>query len=97
MTDYVEREAVLREIKEFAEEFCECDYVFPPMVRDIKRLPAADVRPVVRGNWEEWWPSELCLIFTGEEMLWMCSECAAKFSERKNFCSNCGADMREEQ
>ncbi len=55
---------------------------------------AEDLRPVARGKWIEWWPSDCALIMTGEEMLWMCSECTAKFSAKSSFCPNCGADMR---
>ena len=59
----------------------------------IEALPAADVRPVVRGRWIEDWE-------TG------CSECSAchdtflwedyKGVAEWNFCPNCGADMKEE-
>lgn len=62
----------------------------------LKRIPAAEVRPVVRGEWKEWWPGDCALIMTGEEMLWACSECGSKYSEKQNYCPNCGADMRPE-
>ena len=60
----------------------------------IKNLPAADVRPVVRGHWEE---SPMNGI--------VCSECGRErplepFGEtgwNSDFCPWCGADMREEQ
>ena len=48
---------------------------------------AADVRPVVRGRWEN---------FRGKPR---CSRCKAVWPEDyydHNFCPNCGADMREE-
>lgn len=53
--------------------------------RVIAGVPAADVRPVVRGKW----------IRNGWSL--RCSECGydMPFSVR-NFCPNCGADMREE-
>ena len=46
------------------------------------------------GRWEEWWP-DICLIMTGEEMLYRCSACDAKYAdiEGKNYCPNCGAEM----
>lgn len=66
------------------------------VIEYLDEVPAADVQPVVRGKWEEWWPGDCALIMTGEEMLWMCSKCNAKFLEQSNFCPNCGADMREE-
>lgn len=47
------------------------------------------------GKWEEWRPGAGALILTGEEMLWQCSVCGAKFAEKSNFCPRCGADMRE--
>ena len=62
---------------------------------NLRKLTAADVRPVVRGEWKEWWPGDCALIMTGEEMLWACNECGSKYSEKQNFCPNCGADMRE--
>ena len=53
--------------------------------RVIAGVPAADVRPVVRGKW----------IRNGWSF--RCPECGHDilFSVR-NFCPNCGADMREE-
>lgn len=62
----------------------------------LEELPSAQPERN-KGEWLEWWPGEAALIMTGEEMLWMCSVCEAKFTERKNFCPNCGADMRGEK
>ena len=47
MAEYIDREAALLEIEEWADTFCECDYVWPHVIKSIKKLPAADVRPVV--------------------------------------------------
>lgn len=47
MNDYIDREEALLEIEEWADTFCECDYVWPHVIKSIKELPAADVRPVV--------------------------------------------------
>lgn len=47
MAEYIEREAALLEIEEWADTFCECDYVWPHVIESITKLPAADVRPVV--------------------------------------------------
>lgn len=55
--------------------------------------------PAVSGRWEEWFPPKH-MIFTGEEMLYRCSSCTAKYSDVEGFryCPNCGArmDMEEE-
>ena len=53
----------------------------------VSEIPAADVRPVVRGRWEN---------FRGKPR---CSRCKAVWPEDyydHNFCPNCGADMRGE-
>ena len=55
-------------------------------VEDVEKLPFADVRPVVRGTWEKNGWSIRCSV-CGYDM---------PFATR-NFCPNCGADMREER
>ena len=48
-------------------------------------LPAADVRPVVRGKWID-----------HQEGRWIyvkCSECGTVHDVKSNFCPNCGAAM----
>lgn len=68
--------------------------------REIKDIPAADVRPVKRGKWEK-----------DSDGLSVCSECGEVALQRvfikvpdtivdlqmveSKFCPNCGADMRE--
>lgn len=59
--------------------------------KKLDHIPAADVRPVVRGHFTH----------DGSEWTnrWICSECGYKWFFTKaecNFCPNCGADMREE-
>ena len=50
---------------------------------------AADVRPVVHG---EWWPAK-----DGYYGHVMCSACHKIESHDTDFCPNCGADMRKPQ
>ena len=58
----------------------------------LRNLPAADVRPVVRGKWEQ----------TKDEfgIYNKCSACGKEYYcgpiAPFNFCPNCGAEMREE-
>ena len=54
-----------------------------------------DVVEVVHAHWDEWWPGNCALIMTGEEMLYQCSACTAKFSDVEGFrhCPHCGAFM----
>lgn len=70
----------------------------------LSEIPAADVRPVVRGHWE--WDENGMDLGLGA---WKCSECKAIpqtwwNADKANplrcsgsrFCGNCGADMRPE-
>ena len=61
----------------------------------IDNAPAEAVAPVERGRWEEWWPGDCSKIMTGEEMLYHCSVCSAKYAdvEGMRYCPRCGAFM----
>ena len=59
----------------------------------VENAPTVDAAPVVHGEWKEWWPSSCALIMTGEEMLYRCTRCDAKYADTSNFCPNCGAKM----
>ena len=56
-------------------------------MRLINDLPAADVKPVVRGKW-----IELGKYIDGYN--WRCSVCKRESTMAINYCPNCGADMR---
>lgn len=93
MTDYISREAALNAIKfaELGEEYAV-----------VELLPAADVRPVVRGEWVETieqngWEDVRCATCSacGDSYVldeWGIDDLKGLF----NFCPNCGADMRKE-
>ena len=63
-----------------------------PALRDIDREPAADVVPVVRGEW----------IWNDDNGYYYCEKCGAvsprkdqngEYMDCPNFCANCGAKM----
>ena len=99
MPEYIEREAALKCICSDCFEgnmeengFCgiSCDDY-----KRISKIPAADVRPVVRGRWIRHYEQA----DTGEDIItypcgWVCSECGRWESEDEPFC-NCGAKMEE--
>ena len=94
MADYISREAAIEKITALinksgkytayesgADDAC---YIVE------HEVPAADVRPVVRGKWNhdgsDW------------KNRFICDQCGYKWffeAEEANFCPNCGADMRE--
>ena len=82
--EYIEREAVLTLVEPDARPF---------LAERIKQLPAADVRPVVRGKWEP-------VVAANEDGSpyqagIRCSECCHFDVWEFNFCPNCGANMEE--
>ena len=99
MAEYIEREAAIKELCRDCEA-CGGDKGMCSEYRFIQTLPAADVRPVVRGKWEE---VDRAPIFEGmgEHSTYRCSSCRAyQFYDvfddgtaRYNFCPNCGCAM----
>ena len=79
---YIEREAANALLLE------ECSpKVAAYLIDAVAAIPAADVRPVMRGKWN-----------MVKYPLYECSNCGAVFQEvgyGHNFCPNCGAYMRE--
>ena len=67
--------------------------------QQAKNIESLDVAPVVHARWDEWWPPKH-MILTGEEMLYRCSSCTAKYADISglNYCPFCGAkmDLQEE-
>ena len=110
MSEYIEREKALDFISEVEPIICmppDNKPTFtavkdPDMVAYLESIPAADVRPVVRGKWKR------VVDFTGVEAFgyketmivgYGCNVCGYEVDVSEgdyNFCPNCGADMREE-
>ena len=107
--EYIEREAALAFQNEVEPILCRNVVTHDimsatkdaDMVKYLQSIPAANVRPVVRGEWIGY-PE--CLkypnAYTDDHIV--CSVCEECFSildncaERFDFCPHCGADMREE-
>ena len=106
MAEYIEREALMRRIKEI--HCAECDSYHGVRCRAcwvddtldyIDSEPAADVEPVKRGRW-------IYNIESGEYVCSACGENALSFRKDTlyggdlyetcltDYCPNCGADMR---
>lgn len=91
MDDFISRKRLLRDIY-----FQEGRYLETPLMRmAIMEQPTIDAAPVVHAHWDVWWPGDCSLIMTGEEILYQCSACTAKFSDVDVFryCPYCGALM----
>ena len=87
MKEYISREAVNALIK------AECSpKVAAYLIDAVATIPAADVRPVVRGKWSRVYDDFMKSNYD------TCSCCGKEYfgANGFNFCPNCGADMREE-
>ena len=91
IVEYIEREKVLALQTDLHFDNIEqlkhwkCRHIDPT---EVQLLPAADVRPVVRGKWVQ--------VMGKYDWMVKCSRCNGVPIETSNFCPNCGADMREE-
>ena len=86
MDDYISRKAIMDAYEE--EQRKNGPWRFEAIIESV---PAADVRPVVRGHWE------IVTGSNGKEYM-VCSECRVTqtLTGTFSYCPNCGADMREE-
>lgn len=87
MGDYIERQAVLNAYDAVQRE--NGPWRFETL---IEFVPAADVRPVVRGRWEWMGPCR----DSGGRLWATCTACGLRqrLGDFTMFCPHCGADMR---
>lgn len=95
MAEYIKRETVLAHLRECEGTPPEIAYTYPifkAIECFVEGLSAADVAPVVRGEWK--WNAERTKPFCSE-----CGEVPWRENNRNlpNFCPNCGADMRVDE
>ena len=94
MTDYIERDDALKQLR--PEKWGTPDETWWPenvLGTFLRTIPAADVRPVVRGRWL------LEIEANGKLYCYHCSVCDGDFhyigiKTKYDFCPNCGAEMR---
>lgn len=82
-----------------AKTFIDANWPNDPLLKQIvfnllDKLPKVDAVEVVHGRFEEWWPPKH-MILTGEDMLYWCSVCDAKYAdvEGYRYCPHCGNPM----
>ena len=92
MVEYIEREKIWPALN------AACVPYNRATKKAIKSIPAADVRPVVRGKWNrtDAYPHRLYCSVCYKTYL-KNDELLERWEFPLNFCPNCGADMREEK
>ena len=109
MAEYIEREALADYLNTpftmsmgfLSEDVCNgANEAREIMMHILSEIPAADVRPVVRGKWV--YDEEYCEL-SGEDSV-KCSICGDEFildewgmddfTNMMHYCPNCGADLR---
>lgn len=91
MAEYIEKGALMSLIESEAHRWGD-DYDWWQVLADIEDFKPADVRPVVRGRWEDKQLGPWGMVYA------TCSACKKRVTLEqlhRNFCPNCGADMRE--
>lgn len=88
--EYIEREAIIQEIKEAKNNFSPTvSPIFDVTTHLISHTPAADVVSVVHGEW-----IPIVNYFLGRrDGRYYCSECRRVVNKCDNFCRSCGAKM----
>lgn len=83
--EYIERDKI--GLTNFEIIMCRGNYkeALKILFNKIESIPAADVRPVVRGKWVD---------ESIKGVRYHCSVCQGRFDYTWHFCPNCGADMR---
>lgn len=90
MAEYISREAVINEQRRFL-GYLDADMIYRLEIA-TKRIPAVDVRPVVRGKW-----TRQRITFTSDAEIFLCSACTDISFRDTRFCPNCGAEMRPQE
>ena len=86
-TDYISREAAIALLKKWADGYSYIETPTEDAINEFNAIPAADVRPVKRGEWEQ-----------QENETWVCSKCKSWIPDEQHFyarfCLHCGAKMK---
>ena len=91
MPEYIELGAA-KHAADLAFDMTETEYDI--LCKELDRVPAADVAPVVHGRWIEYTKVIIPEPYNKWEQAWKCSECG--FDDgfvAYNFCPNCGGRM----
>ena len=91
MTEYIDREKVIRAFSDFVWNTCN-GLRWNDAVAIVKDMPAEDVKPVLHGEWIEHGECNQRQVY--EVWYYECSRCGGVSGIAFDYCPNCGSDMR---
>ena len=105
MSDYISREELTNNLDALCDRVCQYSKKQRSVMCGacplgdafdmVEEIPAADVRPAVRGRWQK---EHLASTSGGTYSVVRCSVCRAQFPMYEtSYCPNCGADMQGEE
>lgn len=95
MTEYITKDEVISLFEKWSDGYAYIEIPVQDAMKQVSAIPPADVRPVVRGHWEE-------RIVEDREMdpvglfrrRWYCSACGEWQTYGKTrYCPDCDAEM----
>ena len=108
MAEYIDRETLRKILKDWRDAHANADDeqgcgLLEDVIWEVDAQPAADVAPVVHGQWE-WFDEETGTPFDGydRDWGWCCSHCKHELPDdyddpdyrpMLDYCPNCGAKM----
>ena len=93
MSEYIKREYAVDAVNDVYYNTPDIDLSCEKFEAAILKIPAADVAPVRHGRWLGWGKSGTPT-YENYGTCSVCGEDAEIYTEHRNYCPNCGADMR---
>ena len=100
MAEYIEREAVFTLLAKVSDGYLYIEVETEHLMDRVRAIPAADVKPVVRGKWipDDETGLPICSkCFSGKPKSCVCTSAIDHHLHDREirYCYFCGADMRE--
>lgn len=96
MTEYIKREDAIKAVCDCVPHSCDivtCEHGCAE-ASALSKLPAEDVRPLVRGAWRKAHNPSFSPFDNSGAYIFFCSVCGKSRGHAYRFCPYCGADMR---
>ena len=95
MSEYIDREAAIQALCKLCLANGNCGHTCRKILA-LEAIPAADVRPVVKGKWVNMGDFCSCSACSGTRLKEINTVYGKAIWIKYDFCPNCGAEMKEE-